>query len=127
MESNPRLQTLFCDSSWKLAPLSRPIRCKTQSNYCLVGCVLTRFRQFGCFYLIGSWRSRSSIAYHFYFYHRSILNTTHRCGVINIIIYYDFITKIRNEDKLSMLASEQWWIGRSSSGIQIRLPEFSSR
>ena len=54
VESNPgyhwfRFTTLY-DWSRKLAPPSRPIRCKTKSNLNLVTCVFARLRPSKCIY-----------------------------------------------------------------------------
>ena len=42
--------TSLSDCSRKFAPLSKPIRCKTQTNHDLVNRVFPRFRQFNCLY-----------------------------------------------------------------------------
>ena len=47
--------TSFRDWSRKLAPLSPPIRFKTETNCDLVARVFPRFRQFACFALSFHW------------------------------------------------------------------------
>ena len=42
--------TSLRDCSRKFAPLSKPIRCKTQTNHDLVNRVFPRFRQLNCLY-----------------------------------------------------------------------------
>ena len=66
--------TLSCNWSRKLAPLSRPIRCKTKTKHNLVTRVFPRFRQFGCFYFEFSWLP--------YVFFLALISPFDYCGVI---------------------------------------------